>query len=136
LEKGRLGDEAFGRLKQWTDSGDLVGCAGTVKRTEKGELSVHASEWTMLTKVQRTPAWIERPVGICSRLWTLFGHCARGVRWVQALLPLPDKFKGFTDVSKRYRQRHLDLIVNPEVREESWHFVGVLNRAKSAMPPF
>ena len=34
----------------------------------------------------------------------------------KALLPLPDKFKGFTDVSKRYRQRHLDLIVNPEVR--------------------
>jgi len=34
----------------------------------------------------------------------------------KALLPLPDKHKGFIDVSKRYRQRHLDLIVNPEVR--------------------
>jgi len=33
----------------------------------------------------------------------------------KALLPLPDKFKGFTDKEKRYRQRHLDLIVNPEV---------------------
>jgi len=84
LEKGRLGDEAFDRAKGWTDSGDLVGATGTVKRTEKGELSVHATEWTMLTKT---------------------------------LLPLPDKHKGFTDVSKRYRQRHLDLIVNPEVRE-------------------
>jgi lysyl-tRNA synthetase class 2 len=35
----------------------------------------------------------------------------------KAILPLPDKFRGFTDVSKRYRQRHLDLIVNPEVRD-------------------
>ena len=30
--------------------------------------------------------------------------------------PLPDKFHGLTDISKRYRQRHLDLIVNPDVR--------------------
>lgn len=56
--------------------------ARSVKRTDKGELSVHVAEWTMLTK---------------------------------ALLPLPDKFKGFTDKEKRYRQRHLDLIVNAEV---------------------
>ena len=31
--------------------------------------------------------------------------------------PLPDKFHGLTDISKRYRQRHLDLIVNPDVRQ-------------------
>jgi lysyl-tRNA synthetase class II len=30
--------------------------------------------------------------------------------------PLPDKWHGLTDVSKRYRQRHLDLIANPQVR--------------------
>lgn len=35
----------------------------------------------------------------------------------KALLPLPDKFHGLTDVEKRYRNRHLDLIVNPDVRE-------------------
>lgn len=34
----------------------------------------------------------------------------------KALLPLPDKFHGLTDVNKRYRQRHLDMIVHPEVR--------------------
>ena len=34
----------------------------------------------------------------------------------KSLLPLPDKFHGLTDVSKRYRQRHLDMVVNPEVR--------------------
>lgn len=35
----------------------------------------------------------------------------------KSLLPLPDKFHGLTDVEKRYRARHVDLIVNPEVRE-------------------
>jgi lysyl-tRNA synthetase class 2 len=33
------------------------------------------------------------------------------------LLPLPDKWHGLTDVAKRYRQRYVDLIVNPEVRQ-------------------
>lgn len=35
----------------------------------------------------------------------------------KSLLPLPDKWHGLTDVEKRYRQRYVDLIVNPEVRE-------------------
>ena len=60
-----------------------VGARGSVKRTEKGELSVYARECTLLTK---------------------------------ALRPLPDKWAGLTDVSKRYRQRYLDMIVNPGVR--------------------
>ncbi len=35
----------------------------------------------------------------------------------KSLLPLPDKWHGLTDVAKRYRQRYVDLIVNPNVRE-------------------
>ncbi|MEM9906486.1 MAG: lysine--tRNA ligase [Cyanobacteria bacterium P01_D01_bin.44] len=35
----------------------------------------------------------------------------------KSLLPLPDKYHGLTDVAKRYRQRYVDLIVNPEVRD-------------------
>jgi len=41
-------------------------------------------------------------------------------RWqplVKALRPLPDKWHGIKDKEVRYRQRYLDLIVNPEVRE-------------------
>jgi len=33
------------------------------------------------------------------------------------LLPLPEKFHGLTDVELRYRQRYVDLIMNPDVRE-------------------
>lgn len=35
----------------------------------------------------------------------------------KSLAPLPDKYHGLTDVEKRYRARHVDLIVNPSVRE-------------------
>ncbi len=35
----------------------------------------------------------------------------------KSLLPLPEKWHGLTDVETRYRQRYLDLMVNPEVRE-------------------
>jgi lysyl-tRNA synthetase, class II len=35
----------------------------------------------------------------------------------KSLLPLPEKWHGLTDVEMRYRQRYLDLIVNPRVRE-------------------
>ncbi|HEY9614252.1 lysine--tRNA ligase, partial [Allocoleopsis sp.] len=75
---------AFNHLKQLTDMGDIIGVKGTIKRTEKGELSVYVNHYTVLTK---------------------------------SLLPLPDKWHGLTDTEKRYRQRYVDLIVNPTVRE-------------------
>lgn len=74
----------FDVLTKLTDAGDILGVQGTIKRTEKGELSVYVKEYTILTK---------------------------------SLLPLPDKWHGLTDTEKRYRQRYVDLIVNPEVRQ-------------------
>ncbi len=35
----------------------------------------------------------------------------------KALLPLPEKFHGLTDMETRYRQRYVDLIVNPDVKQ-------------------
>ena len=35
----------------------------------------------------------------------------------KSLAPLPDKWHGLTDVEKRYRQRYVDLVVNPHVRD-------------------
>ncbi|GFZ18260.1 lysyl-tRNA synthetase, class II [Actinidia rufa] len=35
----------------------------------------------------------------------------------KSLLPLPDKYHGLTDVDKRYRQRYVDMIANPEVAD-------------------
>lgn len=52
---------------------------------------------------------------------TKTGEPTLQAEWFQlickSLRPLPEKFHGLTDVEKRYRQRYVDLIVNPEVRE-------------------
>lgn len=44
-------------------------------------------------------------------------HATEIVLLSKALLPLPEKFHGLTDTETRYRQRYVDLIVNPEVRD-------------------
>ncbi|MBO6959835.1 MAG: lysine--tRNA ligase [Prochlorococcus marinus CUG1438] len=71
---------SFEDLKEIVDIGDWIGVYGTIKKTNKGELSIKVEKWEMLSK---------------------------------SLQPLPDKWHGLTDIEKRYRQRYLDLIVNP-----------------------
>ena len=71
----------FEDLKEIVDIGDWIGVCGTIKKTNKGELSIKVEKWEMLSK---------------------------------SLQPLPDKWHGLTDIEKRYRQRYLDLIVNPQ----------------------
>ena len=76
------GAEVHEAFKHW-DLGDILGVEGTVFKTNKGELSIHASRLRLLSK---------------------------------SLRPLPEKFHGLTDMEQRYRQRYVDLIVNPESR--------------------
>ncbi|MDQ2662429.1 MAG: lysine--tRNA ligase [Candidatus Eremiobacteraeota bacterium] len=52
-----------------------------------------------------------------SKMGELTLHVKTFVVLAKALYPLPDKWHGLTDVEKRYRQRYVDLIVNPDVRE-------------------
>ena len=82
VARDSVGEEPYARFKKF-DIGDIVGVKGEVFRTQKGEMSVHVSEITLLTK---------------------------------SLQVLPEKFHGLTDTEVRYRQRYVDLIVNPEVR--------------------
>ena len=44
-------------------------------------------------------------------------HAKKLVLMTKSLRPLPEKFHGLTDVEARYRQRYLDLIMNPESKE-------------------
>ncbi|MDL2205734.1 lysine--tRNA ligase [Eubacteriales bacterium OttesenSCG-928-N13] len=44
-------------------------------------------------------------------------HAKQVVLLTKSLHPLPEKFHGLKDTDTRYRQRYLDLIVNPEVRD-------------------
>ena len=52
-----------------------------------------------------------------SKMGELTLHVTRFVVLSKALYPLPDKWHGLTDVEKRYRQRYVDLVMNPEVRD-------------------
>ena len=44
-------------------------------------------------------------------------HAKSAQLLAKALLPLPEKFHGLTNLEQRYRQRYVDLIVNPEVKD-------------------
>ena len=44
-------------------------------------------------------------------------RCTEIVLLAKSLLPLPEKFHGLKDQEMRYRQRYVDLIVNPEVKD-------------------
>ncbi|TAM86232.1 MAG: lysine--tRNA ligase [Candidimonas sp.] len=52
LDRGTLGDEAYGQFKGW-DSGDILGVEGLVFKTNKGELSIHAEKIRLLSKSLR-----------------------------------------------------------------------------------
>lgn len=86
-------DKSFYNIvfKRLLDIGDIIGVKGFVFITKMGEITIHVKEYTLLSK---------------------------------ALKPLPvvkEKdgkiYDAFTDPEQRYRQRYLDLIVNPEVKD-------------------
>ena len=52
VNKNHLGEDAFGAFK-FVDLGDHVGAEGTMKRTRRGELSLRATSWQLLTKSLR-----------------------------------------------------------------------------------
>ncbi|HYG43271.1 MAG TPA: lysine--tRNA ligase [Bordetella sp.] len=52
LDRGTLGDEAYAAFKQW-DIGDIIAVQGSVFKTNKGELSVHAASARLLSKSLR-----------------------------------------------------------------------------------
>lgn len=78
-------------FKKLMDIGDIVGVKGFVFRTQTGEISVHAKELVMLSKSLRPLPVVKEKDG--------------------------KVFDAFTDPEQRYRQRYLDLIVNPQVKE-------------------
>ena len=79
-------------FKKLLDIGDIIGIKGYVFTTQTGEISIHVTEFKILNK---------------------------------SLKPLPvvkrdedgNIYDGFTDPEMRYRQRYVDLIVNPEVKD-------------------
>ncbi|MBD0258225.1 MAG: lysine--tRNA ligase, partial [Cytophagales bacterium] len=83
-------------FKKLLDIGDIVGINGFVFTTQTGELSIHVTSFKLLTKSLR-------PLPIVKRETDEQGH--------------EKVYDAFTDPELRYRQRYVDLIVNPQVRE-------------------
>ncbi len=83
VARDSVGEESYKEFKKY-DIGDIVGIEGQVFRTKTGEISIHASKLTLLSK---------------------------------SLQILPEKFHGLTNTDLRYRQRYVDLIMNPDVKD-------------------
>lgn len=83
-------------FKKMMDIGDIIGIKGYVFTTEVGEISIHVTELKLLTKSLK-------PLPIVKEAKDEEGNTKT--------------YDAFTDPELRYRQRYVDLIVNPEVRD-------------------
>ena len=78
-------------FKKLLDIGDIIGIKGFVFITQTGETSVHVKEFTVLNKSLRPLPIVKEKEG--------------------------KTYDAFTDPEQRYRQRYVDLIVNPQVKD-------------------
>ena len=78
-------------FKKLLDIGDIIGVRGHAFITQTGELSIHCKEFTILSKSIRPLPIVKEKDG--------------------------QVFDAFTDPEQRYRQRYVDLIVNPHVKD-------------------
>ncbi len=78
-------------FKRLLDIGDIIGVKGFVFKTQTGETTVHVKELTILCKSLRPLPIVKEKDGIL--------------------------YDAVTDPEMRYRQRYVDLIINPEVRD-------------------
>ncbi|MGA2745758.1 MAG: amino acid--tRNA ligase-related protein, partial [Candidatus Sulfotelmatobacter sp.] len=98
VKKDAVGDKGF-ELYKLLDLGDHIGVSGYLFRTRTGELSVHVEEITFLSK-----DLLPLPIG-------------KAVESDASAEGGSENRNALTDVEMRYRQRYVDLVVNPEVRE-------------------
>lgn len=82
-------------FKKLLDIGDIVGVYGHVFTTQMGAISIHVSRLTLLTKALKPLPMVKEVV-------------AQDVK---------KTYDAFTAPEQRYRQRYVDLVVNPHVRE-------------------
>ena len=93
LNEGAGREDFFAVLvKKLLDIGDYIGIKGFAFKTKTGEVSVHVKELTLLSKALRPLPVVKKD--------------AEG-----------NVFDAFTDPEQRYRQRYVDLTVNPQFRE-------------------
>ncbi|MBR8462429.1 lysine--tRNA ligase [Campylobacter sp. faydin G-105] len=119
--------------------GQMVGLAGRIKlirdagkaifaniEDEGGNLQIYFSkstldeEWFKIVKknIEVGDIIFVRGYAFITRTGEFSMHVSELVLAAKAISPLPEKFHGLTDIETRYRQRYLDMIMNPEVRTD------------------
>lgn len=99
-------------FKKRMDIGDIIGIRGYVFTTQVGEISIHVTELKMLSKSLR-------PLPIVKKAEDESGN--------------EKTWDAFTDPEQRYRQRYLDLIVNPHVKETFVKRTQLVNTIRNFM---
>jgi lysyl-tRNA synthetase class 2 len=107
LSKRRMGKTIFADLADRTGRLQLY-----VRRDEIGDPAF--ADWNDLDRGDLVGV---RGYAFRSKMGELTLHVTAFSILAKALRPLPDKWHGLTDVEKRYRQRYVDMIVNPGVRD-------------------
>lgn len=92
-------------FKKLLDIGDIIGVKGFAFITQTGELTVHVKELTVLSKSIRPLPIVKEKEG--------------------------SVFDAFSDPELRYRQRYVDLIVNPKVRETFKQRTTIINTMRN-----
>ena len=110
-----------GRIKTWRDMGkanfiDVYDRDGRmqvyVRRDDIGEEAFAEFKKWDIGDIVEVKGFVFR-----TRRGEISVHCKEIRLLTKSLLPLPEKYHGLTNVDTRYRQRYLDLIVNPEVMD-------------------
>ena len=110
-----------GRIKTWRDMGkanfiDVYDRDGRmqvyVRRDDIGEEAFDEFKKWDIGDIVEVKGFVFR-----TRRGEISVHCKEIRLLTKSLLPLPEKYHGLTNVDTRYRQRYLDLIVNPEVKD-------------------
>lgn len=106
IKKDNVGEKIYDAFKLM-DIGDFIGISGVVFKTKVGEISISAEKFDVLSKSIRPLPIVKEKEG--------------------------EVYDAFTDKELRYRNRHLDLIVNAETRSTFIKRTQIINEIRTTL---
>ena len=106
IKKDNVGENIYDAFKLM-DIGDFIGISGVVFKTKVGEISISAEKFDVLSKSIRPLPIVKEKEG--------------------------EVYDAFTDKELRYRNRHLDLIVNAETRSTFIKRTQIINEIRTTL---
>ncbi|MCL2026005.1 MAG: lysine--tRNA ligase [Leptospirales bacterium] len=106
VSEKNIGEKDYALFKI-LDIGDIIGVKGNVQKTKTGEITIFASSFLLLAKGIRPIPIVKEKDG--------------------------EAFDVFADKEQRYRNRHIDLIVNPSVKETFVKRIKIIRQIKQIL---